>query len=105
MTWTEKIPPFLAGVLLANSVPHLGTAVTGRTHLTPIAGSESSPAVNLAWGAANAIGGLTLLRAGSRPGGGAWDRRLIAFELGAAVFSVWMVASEAVLHVNTPAAR
>ncbi|WP_154795050.1 hypothetical protein [Occultella kanbiaonis] len=105
MPSTTRIPSCLAGVLVANSVPHPGTAVTGRTHLTPIAGSESSPAVNLAWGAANAVGGLALLRAGSRPGGGAWDRRLVAFELGAAVFSVWMVASEALPHVNTPAGR
>ncbi|CAM3566154.1 hypothetical protein OCAE111667_15645 [Occultella aeris] len=47
MPLTPRIPPFLAGVLVANSVPHPGTAV----------------------------------------------------------FSVWMVASEALLQVNTPAVR
>ncbi|TDE95971.1 hypothetical protein EXU48_06910 [Occultella glacieicola] len=105
MPWTRYLPPFLAGVLLANSVPHLGTAVASRTHLTPLAGAESPPVVNLVWGAANAVGGLALLSAGTRPGGGRWDRRLIAFEAGAAAFSLWMVASEALLHVNTPPRR
>jgi hypothetical protein len=40
---------FAGGLLMANSAPNLATAVTGHTHLTPLAGKESSPAVNLIW--------------------------------------------------------
>jgi hypothetical protein len=37
------------GLLVANSAPPLATAVTGHTHLAPLAGKESSPKVNLLW--------------------------------------------------------
>jgi hypothetical protein len=37
---------FAGGLLMANSAPDLVTAVTGHTDLTPLAGKESSPAVN-----------------------------------------------------------
>jgi hypothetical protein len=40
---------FAGGLLMANSAPNLATAVTGHTDLTPLAGKESSPAVNLIW--------------------------------------------------------
>lgn len=91
---------FAAGVLCANSLPHLATAVTGHRHLTPLRGAQSSPRINLAWGAANLVGGLALARRMAR-GTGRWDDHLIAFELGAAVFATWMAGSEAALRVNS----
>ncbi|GAA1490435.1 hypothetical protein [Brachybacterium sacelli] len=100
---------FVAGLLCANSLPHLATAAAGRCHLTPIGGAESSRGINAAWGAANLIGGLALiahsargegLSAGSVRGEERWDSRLVAFDLGAAVFAAWMAASEATLQVN-----
>lgn len=92
---------FVGGLLVANSAPHLATAVTGRTHLTPLAGKESSPAVNLAWGLGNAVAGLALTRACAPTGDRRWDRSLVAFEAGTAAFALWMALSEAVLRVNT----
>lgn len=118
----------VAGLLCANSLPHLATAAAGRRHLTPIGGAESSRWINAAWGAANLIGGLALIAhstrgegfsggssreegrfartvrgegaAGSVRGEKRWDSRLVAFDLGAAVFAAWMAASEATLQVN-----
>ncbi|HEV2935110.1 MAG TPA: hypothetical protein VGY96_18415 [Streptosporangiaceae bacterium] len=63
MAVTRHVGAFVGGLLVGNSAPHLATAVTGRTHLTPLAGKDSSPAVNLVWGLGNALGGLALARA------------------------------------------
>lgn len=95
---------FTAGVLCANSLPHLATAVAGRRHLTPLAGRDSNRWVNLGWGAANLAGGLALLRSASRRDarpGGRWDTRLVAFDVGAAIFAVWMAVSERVFRTNS----
>lgn len=93
----------LSGVLVANSAPHLASAVAGRRHLTPLAGRRSSPAVNGAWGVANLAGGLLLLRrAAGAPSAAPWDERLHWFEAGAAAFSVWMAGSELAMRVNSP---
>ena len=92
---------FLAGVLAANSLPHLATALTGHRHLTPLRGRESSPRVNLLWGCANAVAGAVLLRsAQDRAGDGRWDARLVAFDAGAAAFATWMTVSEATMKMN-----
>jgi hypothetical protein len=90
---------FAGGVLCANSLPHLATAVSGRHHLTPVRGPHSNRWVNLGWGAANLAAGLALARAND-PIRRTWDRRLVAFDAGAATFAVWMAASEAVRRVN-----
>ncbi len=86
---------------MANSAPHLATAVTGRTHMTPLTGKASSATVNLVWGLANAAGGLALTRACAGTGDHGWDRSLVAFEAGAAALAVWMAVSETVWRVNT----
>ncbi|MEL7975843.1 hypothetical protein AAG589_08245 [Isoptericola sp. F-RaC21] len=108
MTIPPSVPPtrgrhvaaFVGGLLVGNSAPHLASAATGREHLTPLAGRESSPLVNLAWGAANLAGGLALLRAAAGPGR-RWDRRLVAFEAGVVTFAVWMAASEGLTGLNS----
>lgn len=96
-----KVGAFTGGLLVGNSAPHLATAVTGRTHLTPVGGRESSAVVNLAWGLSNVLAGLALTRASTRSGGRRWDESLIAFEAGVATFALWMAGSEAALRVNT----
>jgi len=72
-----------------------------QTHLTPLAGKDSSPAVNLVWGLGNAVGGLALTRACARTSDRQWDGSLVVFEAGAAAFALWMAVSEAVLRMNT----
>jgi len=63
MVLSPKVRSVVAGVLAANSAPHLATAVAGRQHLTPLAGRDSPPAaVNLVWAAANLLGGALVLR-------------------------------------------
>lgn len=101
MAATKQIGAFIGGLLVGNSAPHLATAVTGRTHLTPLAGRESSAAVNLAWGLGNVLAGLALARVSTRSAGQRWDGSLIAFEAGVATFAVWMAGTEAALRVNT----
>lgn len=94
---------FVAGVLVANSAPHLATAITGRRHLTPLAGRDSGPGVNAVWAAANLLAGALLLRVARRRGAGRWGGDLVAFESGYAAFASWMAGSERVLRVNSRA--
>lgn len=98
----SKIQLVVAGVLMANSAPHLATAVSGHRHLTPLAGRESSPATNLVWAAANLAGAAALLRAAATPAptSGRWDHGLLAFETGYLGWAAWMAISEYVLKVN-----
>lgn len=100
MSRRRAVGAFVGGVLVANSAPHLASAATGRVHLTPLAGRDSGPLVNLAWGAANLLGGLVLTRA-AVGAGRRWDRSLVAFDAGAATFAAWMVASEWAMAVNS----
>jgi hypothetical protein len=96
----SRIASFAAGLLVANAAPHLATAVTGRRHLTPLAGSDSGPAVNGAWSALNVGTAIGLLVWSARGKGSRWDTDLVAFGLGHVAFSAWMAASEAVARVN-----
>ncbi len=101
MALSPKLRAAVAGVLVANSAPHLATAVSGRRHLTPLAGRDSSPAVNLAWAAANLLGGALLLRDPAPAGHPArWDARLVAFEAGYLAWAVWMTVWEYLLELN-----
>lgn len=102
MTGSPKIKLVIAGVLMANSAPHLATAVSGHRHLTPLAGRESSQAVNLIWAAANLIGSVALLRTVAAPGPGSrrWDSGLTAFEAGYFGWAAWMAISEYTLRIN-----
>jgi hypothetical protein len=61
---------FFAGAFLVNAVPHFVSGLQGRPFPTPFASppgkGESSPALNVIWGSANAaIGYLLLYRVGS----------------------------------------
>jgi hypothetical protein len=96
----SRIASFAAGSLVANAAPHLATAVTGRRHLTPLAGRGSGPGVNGAWSALNVLAAIGLVVWSARGKGHRWDDDLVAFGLGHATFSAWMVASEAVARIN-----
>ncbi|MEU6034351.1 hypothetical protein ABZ801_03000 [Actinomadura sp. NPDC047616] len=97
---SSRILSFAAGALVANSAPHLATAVTGRRHMTPLAGRRSGPAVNAVWAGLNLVGGAALLQASRRRGGRRWDDDLVAFEAGYLAFALWMAASERFLPMN-----
>ncbi|SEB36258.1 hypothetical protein SAMN04489806_0150 [Paramicrobacterium humi] len=90
---------FVAGVLVANSAPHLATAASGRRHLTPLGGRDSGPRVNAVWGLLNLGVGLALLL--RRRGAPArWNADLPRFEAGFLVFAVWMALAERIKPVN-----
>ncbi|MGP5076628.1 hypothetical protein ACTXKZ_01060 [Brachybacterium alimentarium] len=89
-----------AGVLCANSLPHLATAAAGRTMLTPLAGRESPAAANALWGSANLLAGLLLMRACSGSSAEAGPRRE-AFGIGVVAFSAWAVMGERLLGFNS----
>ena len=96
----SRIASFAAGLLVANAAPHLATAVTGRRHLTPLAGRDSGPGVNGAWSALNVCTAIGLLVWFAQGKSSRWDADLVAFGLGHVTFSAWMAASEAVARVN-----
>jgi len=67
--WHTYVAYFFAGVFLVNSVPHFTNGVSGRRLPTPFASplgkGQSSPTVNVLWGALNlAIGYLLVGRVG-----------------------------------------
>lgn len=98
---SSRVQSFIAGALVANTAPHLATAVTGRRHLTPLAGRDSGPAVNAVWAGMNLVAGVALLRRARRAGDTRWDRDLVAFETGALVFAAWMAGTERFFSVNS----
>lgn len=65
MEWYVYLAHFVAGVFLANAVPHFVNGISGRKFQTPFASppgvGESSPMVNVIWGLANVIIGYLLL--------------------------------------------
>lgn len=77
----------VAGVLLANAVPHVWWGLRGRRHLTPF-GRDSSPRVNRWWGVANAVAGAALLATADDP-----DRGVRAAR-GFGGFALWALVSE-----------
>jgi hypothetical protein len=84
---------------MANSAPHLATAITKHQHLTPLAGRSSGPGINAVWAAINLAGSAVLLIAG-RQRSRRWDADLPAFETGYLAFAAWMMLSERLLAPN-----
>ena len=65
MEWYVYVARFFAGALIANAVPHFVSGVQGRRFPTPFSSppgkGESSSAINVVWGSANAFVGYLLL--------------------------------------------
>jgi hypothetical protein len=65
MSWYGYVAYFFAGAFLVNAVPHFVTGVTGRRFPSPFASppgkGESSPVVNVLWGALNLVIAYLLL--------------------------------------------
>lgn len=51
----------LAGALLLNTIPHVIMGLAGKRCMTPLGGTNSSPATNLAWAGVNLAGGTAAL--------------------------------------------
>jgi hypothetical protein len=69
MEWYAYVAYFFGGFFLVNAVPHFVSGVMGRRFPSPFASppgkGESSPMVNVLWGAFNlAIGYLLVFRVG-----------------------------------------
>jgi hypothetical protein len=69
MEWYAYVAYFFGGAFLVNAVPHFVNGVSGRRFPTPFASppgkGESSPTVNVLWGAFNvAIGYLLVCHVG-----------------------------------------
>lgn len=65
MAWYAYLAYFLAGVFLANGVPHFVHGISGKKFQSPFASppavGESSPLVNVIWGLVNFIIGYALI--------------------------------------------
>lgn len=65
MAWYAYVAHFVAGIFLANGVPHFVNGVSGNRFQSPFASppgfGESSPLVNVLWGMANFMAGYVLL--------------------------------------------
>jgi hypothetical protein len=64
MPWYFYVVAFVAGMLLANGVPHFVQGISGNPFQSPFAKppgvGESSPRVNVVWGFANVVAGVLL---------------------------------------------
>ena len=83
---------FLAGLFVANTVPHYVHGVSGDPFPSPFANPPgkglSSPLVNVLWGLANLVVGYLLLRGGKLSRGNKWT--LIAFSAGILCMSIML---------------
>ena len=65
MAWYAYLAYFFAGIFLTNGVPHFIHGVSGKKFRTPFAKpagkGESSPMVNVIWGAVNFLIGYALV--------------------------------------------
>jgi hypothetical protein len=92
MPWYEWIACFLAGVFLANAVPHFVHGISGNRFPTPFAHPPgrglSSPTVNVLWALVNLALGVLLFRNGRVASGGL--EAFLVFFAGIAAISIPM---------------
>ncbi len=83
MAWYVYGAHFVAGLFLANAVPHFVNGISGEKFQSPFASppgvGESSPLVNVLWGMANLVIGYVLLfGVGDFAGGLSFDALVVA---------------------------
>ena len=92
MKWYYYVMCFLAGLFLANTVPHFIHGVSGDKFPSPFANPPgrglSSPFVNVLWGFANMLAGYFLLRGGKLSREKMWS--LVAFFAGVLCMSIML---------------
>ncbi|MFI5394626.1 MAG: hypothetical protein ACHQ9S_03750 [Candidatus Binatia bacterium] len=84
MSWYIYFAHFVAGLFLANAVPHFVHGISGERFQSPFASppgvGESSPLVNVLWGMTNLVIGYVLLfGVGEFAGGLSIDALAVAF--------------------------
>jgi len=82
MHWYGYLAHFVAGMFLANAVPHFVNGISGSPFQSPFATppgvGESSPVVNVLWGFGNMVVGYLLLTAvGDYRFGPSWDALVV----------------------------
>ena len=106
--WLVYLARFFAGVFLANAIPHFVSGTQGRPFPSPFASppgrGDSSPAVNVLWGAANAGVGYVLLY---RVGNFAMTHSLevLVAGLGGLLMSVQLASHFGQVHAAKPERR
>ncbi len=91
MAWYIYLAYFVAGLFLANGVPHFVNGISGKKFQSPFASppavGESSPLVNIIWGTINFVIGYVLIcGVGDFVGGLSVDALMVA--IGALVAAV-----------------
>jgi hypothetical protein len=90
VNWYEYLACFLAGMFLANVVPHFVHGISGDRFPTPFSNPPgkglSSPTVNVVWALLNVVAGYLLFRVGKVASGSALA--LAIFFAGIVVISV-----------------
>jgi len=90
MKWYHYVACFLAGILLANTVPHFVHGISGDSFPTPFANPPgkglSSPTVNILWALVNLFIGYILLRVGKVSQTNKWS--LLTFFAGVVYISI-----------------
>ena len=92
MNWYNYIACFLAGMVLANVVPHFVRGISGDRFPTPFAHPPgkglSSPTVNVLWALLNLVVGYILFRVGKVSSGD--SSALVIFFAGIVAISINM---------------
>jgi hypothetical protein len=92
VNWYDYIACFLAGMFLANVVPHFVHGISGNRFPTPFAHPPgkglSSPTVNVVWALFNLAAGYILFRVGKVASEG--DSALVIFFAGIAAISIML---------------
>ena len=98
MTWPHALASFVAGILLANAVPHFVHGISGDRFPTPFTHPPgkglSSPTVNMLWSLFNLAIGAALFRVGRVAGGGAALGVFFAGVTAISIFSSVVFASK-----------
>jgi hypothetical protein len=93
MRWYHYVAYFFGGAFLANTLPHLGSGISGRAFQSPFASPPgeglSSATVNVLWGLLNlVVGYLLVARVGKFDARD--NRHVLALGAGVALMSVML---------------
>jgi len=92
MKWYHFLACFVAGMFLANTVPHFVHGISGDSFPSPFANPPgkglSSSTVNVLWGLSNLVIGYLLLRTGRVTSTNTWN--LLTFFAGVVCMSLML---------------